>query len=432
MAREMVDSGCKYLGIIPNDWKVNKFKYYLLRRDVKNRSDCEVLSLYREHGIVIKNSRDDNHNVTSEDTSKYRYVRINDFVVNKMKAWQGSVAISEYEGIVSPAYYVYEFSDDSYCPKYFHYLLRSAYKNEFRRLSGGIREGQWDLSTNALENILVILPPLPEQQKIAAFLDDKCAEIDSLIADIQREIDKLERLKRSVIAEAVTKGLNKNAEMKDSGVKWIGEMPKDWDIMAFRFILNERNEKNIPIKTEERLSLSIDIGITLYADKTTNLDRFKEDVSQYKVAHIGDLVLNSMNVIVGAEGISNYFGCISPAYYTYYDNDENHYDARFCDYVFKCKRLRNLLFTLGKGIMAIERGEGRVNTCRLKVSRDDIGHLKFPFPFKEERIRIVDYLDARCAEFETILSEKHKQLEILQKLKKSVIYEYVTGKKEVK
>ena len=188
----------------------------------------------------------------------------------------------------------------------------------------------------------------------------------------------------------------------------------------------------MPIKTEERLSLSIYRGITRYDDKTTNLDRFKEDVSQYKVAHIGDLVLNSMNVIVGAEGISNYFGCISPAYYTYYDNDENHYDARFCDYVFKCKRLRNLLFTLGKGIMAIERGEGRVNTCRLKVSRDDIGHLKFPFPSKEERIRIVDYLDARCAEFDTILSEKQKQIEILQKLKKSVIYEYVTGKKEVK
>ena len=84
MAREMIDSGCKYLGIIPKTWKVNKFKYYLFRRDVKNRSDCEVLSLYREHGIVIKNSRDDNHNVTSEDTSKYRYVRINDFVINKI------------------------------------------------------------------------------------------------------------------------------------------------------------------------------------------------------------------------------------------------------------------------------------------------------------------------------------------------------------
>ena len=432
MARELVDSGCKYLGMIPSTCKVNKFKYYLLRRDKKNMGDCEVLSLYREYGIVIKNSRDDNHNVTSEDTSKYKYVRINDFVVNKMKAWQGSVAVSDYEGIVSPAYYVYEFIDNSFIPKYFHYLLRSAYKNEFRRLSGGIREGQWDLSTNALENIMVLLPSLPEQQIIANFLDDKCAEIDTLIVDIQREIDKLERLKRSMIAEAVTKGLDKNVELIESGVTWIGKTPRDWDIMAFRFILNERNEKNIPIKTDERLSLSIDIGITLYAEKTTNLDRFKEDVSQYKIAHIGDLVLNSMNVIVGAEGVSKYFGCISPAYYTYYDNDENHYDARFCDYVFKCKRLRNLLFTLGKGIMAIERGDGRVNTCRLKVSRDDIGHLKFPFPSKEERIQIVDYLDARCAEFDTILSEKQKQIEILQKLKRSVIYEYVTGKKEVK
>ena len=431
MARKMVESGQRWLGQIPDSWEQIRGKYVMfpLSRPIKDNDG--VITCFRDGEVTLRSNRREDGFTLSLKEIGYQGINVGDLVVHGMDGFAGSIGISDSRGKASPVLIVLDAPNSD--KKYLMYFLRTmAYLNVFTAYSTGIRVRSCDLSWKKLSEFYYAVPPLPEQQKIAAFLDDKCAEFDSLIADIQREIEKLERLKRSVIAEAVTKGLDKNAEMKDSGVKWIGEIPKDWNIMAFRFILNERNEKNIPIKTEERLSLSIDIGITLYADKTTNLDRFKEDVSQYKVAHIGDLVLNSMNVIVGAEGISNYFGCISPAYYTYYDNDENHYDARFCDYVFKCKRLRNLLFTLGKGIMAIERGEGRVNTCRLKVSRDDIGHLKFPFPSKEERIRIVDYLDARCAEFDTILSEKQKQIEILQKLKKSVIYEYVTGKKEVK
>ncbi|MBP3855890.1 MAG: restriction endonuclease subunit S [Ruminiclostridium sp.] len=215
-------------------------------------------------------------------------------------------------------------------------------------------------------------------------------------------------------------------EMKDSGIEWIGEIPADWKLTPFRNILFERSEKNIPIKTDERLSLSIDVGITLYAEKTTNLDRYKDDVSQYKIAHIGDLVLNSMNVIVGAVGVSPYYGCVSPAYYTYYDKEENHYLSRFCDYLFRCKTLRQLLFTIGKGIMAIDRGDGRVNTCRLKVSREDLTHLKFPFPNIDEIRAIVNCLDFKCSEIDSLISDIQKQIDTLEEYKRSVITEAVT------
>ena len=107
-------------------------------------------------------------------------------------------------------------------------------------------------------------------------------------------------------------------EYKESDIYWLGKIPKDWNVESLKNILIERNEKNYPIKSKERLSLSIEKGVTLYADKTTNLDRFKDDFTQYKLAHKGDLVLNSMNMIVGAVGVSNYFGCVSPVYYTYY------------------------------------------------------------------------------------------------------------------
>lgn len=201
----MKDSGAGWMPLIPLHWKADKLKFHLRQRGIKNQIDKQVLSLYREYGIVPKDSRDDNHNVTSEDVSDYRYVRVGDFVVNKMKAWQGSVAVSNYEGIVSPAYFVYGFSDDLINKRYFHYLMRNkTYATEFRRLSGGIREGQWDLPSEALNNTIILLPPLDEQQEIADYLDNKCAEIEQIIADKKSQIETLDGYKKSLIYEYVT------------------------------------------------------------------------------------------------------------------------------------------------------------------------------------------------------------------------------------
>lgn len=205
LSAPMKDSGAGWMPLIPLHWKADKLKFHLRQRGIKNQIDKQVLSLYREYGIVPKDSRDDNHNVTSEDVSDYRYVRVGDFVVNKMKAWQGSVAVSNYEGIVSPAYFVYEFSDDLINKRYFHYLMRNkTYATEFRRLSGGIREGQWDLPSEALNNTIILLPPLVEQQEIADYLDNKCAEIEQIIADKKSQIETLDGYKKSLIFEYVT------------------------------------------------------------------------------------------------------------------------------------------------------------------------------------------------------------------------------------
>lgn len=201
---EMKNSPCSWIGAVPSHWVISKLKYKLRRNDVKNRGNCTFLSLYREYGVIPKDSRDDNHNVTSEDTSKYKFVRVGDFVINKMKAWQGSVAVSSYEGIVSPAYYVYNFTDNSYNKKYFHYLIRSCYKDEFRRLSGGIREGQWDLPSTALDNVTVLCPPIEEQNKIAEYLDKKTSVIEKTISEKQSQLEILAEYKKSIIYEYVT------------------------------------------------------------------------------------------------------------------------------------------------------------------------------------------------------------------------------------
>lgn len=198
------DSGAGWLGEIPSHWNVDKLKYRLKRFEPRNPGNMIVLSLYRELGIIPKDSRDDNHNQTSEDISKYKHVKPGNFVVNKMKAWQGSVAVSDYEGIISPAYYVYKFTDTSFDKRYFHYLLRGCYKDEFMRLSGGMRVGQWDLSAEDLENTTIIIPPIEEQIAISKYLDEKCTEVDACVETKKEQIATLEAYKKSIIFEYVT------------------------------------------------------------------------------------------------------------------------------------------------------------------------------------------------------------------------------------
>lgn len=201
---EMKDSGIEWIGEIPKDWKVDKIKYHLKRNEPKNPGNAIVLSVYRDYGVVPKDSRDDNHNVTSEDTSKYKYVKKGQLVINKMKAWQGSLAVSDYDGIVSPAYFIYDFIDEEYNHKYFHYLVRSCYKEEFKRISGGIREGQWDLSPEGFSNTLVLLPSIEEQNEILDYILQKEIEIDAIIADKKRQRGILAEYKKSLIYEYVT------------------------------------------------------------------------------------------------------------------------------------------------------------------------------------------------------------------------------------
>lgn len=285
------------------------------------------------------------------------------------------------------------------------------------------------LNQELIKNAFIPLPPLHEQQAIASFLDKKCEEIDSLIALQDEMISELQAYKQSVIAETVTKGLEPNAKMKDSGVEWIGEIPWDWEILPIRTLFDKRNQKNDPIVSTERLSLSIEIGITRYADKTTNLDRFKDDFTAYQLAYPNDIVLNSMNMIVGAVGKSAFWGCVSPVYYVITPKEGVNPD--FYSYLLNSLKIREVYHSLGRGIYAIERGNGKVNTCRLKVPYYDFAIINVPVPHYEEQIRIALFLNKKCEDIDSLILLKQEKIAELKDYKKSIIYEYVTGKKRV-
>ncbi|WP_289054317.1 restriction endonuclease subunit S [Carboxylicivirga marina] len=213
---------------------------------------------------------------------------------------------------------------------------------------------------------------------------------------------------------------------KNSGVEWIGEIPEHWEVESFKNILTERNEKNAPIRSTERLSLSIDKGVTLYAEKTTNLDRFKDDFTQYKLAYKGDLVLNSMNMIVGAVGVTDFFGCVSPVYYTYHGGLNNSYTTKFCEYLFRCKTVQNVLYSLGRGLIAIDRGEGKYNTLRLKVARHDLRSLRLPLPNLSEQTAIVNFLDDKTAHIDKAIAQKERLIALLKERMQILIQKAIT------
>lgn len=420
--REMKDSGFEWIGKIPVNWEVDKLKFHLKRNEPRNPGDTVVLSLYRELGVIPKDSRDDNHNVTSEDTSKYKYVQPGDFVINKMKAWQGSVAVSEYEGIVSPAYFIYKFTDNAFYRRYFHYLLRSCYKDEFMRLSGGIRVGQWDLPSVALDNTAVIIPPMKEQKSIAAFLDVKCSEIDALTADIQTQIDTLEQYKRSVISEAVTKGLNPDVEMKDTGIEWFGAIPTEWAIRKGKYMFVQRSLRGNSVELQ-LLSPTQKFGVipqNLYEElsgMTAVKLNEKADLNTLKTIHKGDFCI-SLRSFQGGFEYCKHEGVVSPAYQVFYPTvpiSDGYYKYLFKESGF-IEKMNSYTMTLRDG---------------KNIAFSDFGNTYIPYPPVETQSEIALYLDKKCAEINKVIMDKQSQLATLDEYKKSLIYEYVTGKKEV-
>ena len=200
----MKDSGVEWLGEVPEHWEQKPIWSMFARTKRTNHPNELLLSVYRDYGVIPKNSRDDNHNRASEDLTPYQLVNPNDLVINKMKAWQGSIAISEHRGIVSPAYYIYE-PKKPYYSKYIHHLIRSVYFiQSYKNFSKGIRVNQWDLEHDAFTHINLLLPPLTEQQKIVSFLDSETSRIDNLIAKQEKLIEKLKEYRSSIISHAVT------------------------------------------------------------------------------------------------------------------------------------------------------------------------------------------------------------------------------------
>ncbi len=214
-------------------------------------------------------------------------------------------------------------------------------------------------------------------------------------------------------------------EMKESGIDWIGKIPNNWSCKRLKQILVERNEKNNPIKSENLLSLSIERGVFPYSEKTGGGNKAKENFEDYKLAYENDIVLNSMNVVVGAVGLSKYFGCISPAYYALYCRNNN-YNINYYSNLFQSSAFQKSLWGLGNGILVKESDNGKLNTIRMKIPMDKLNNVILPIPPKEEQEKIAKLLDKKITEIDNAIEKTKETIGDYKKYKQSLITKIVT------
>ncbi|QIZ52653.1 restriction endonuclease subunit S [Dickeya zeae] len=427
---EYKNSGVEWLGKIPRNWKTTSISRLFSRIKRTGYTEKELLSVYRDYGVIPKSSRDDNNNKPSEDLSPYQLVEPNDLVMNKMKAWQGSIAISEYEGIVSPAYFVYQpnkiLFDQAY-PRYVHYLLRNPiYVTQYLSRSKGIRVNQWDLDPDEFRNIELLLPSKYEQEKIYNFLDYETAKIDNLIEKQQQLIELLKEKRQAVISHAVTKGLNPDVPMKNSGVEWLGEVPEHWIISRYKFC----TLRVIVGIAEAATHAYSDIGTPIIRStnikedglSTSDLLYLKDEFARQnesKYLYGNDIV----TVRTGYPGVSavvpnelNNSHCFTNLISTPLHNQYAEYLSEY------------LNSAMGKEYFSLN-GWG---SAQKNISVPILQNFPIACPDKVEQEKISEFIVGKRREFSSLLKKAEESIRLMQERRTALISAAVTGKIDVR
>nr|WP_197712467.1 restriction endonuclease subunit S [Haemophilus haemolyticus] len=411
----------EWLGEVPSHWEISSLGKILLSVSEKNRPDLPLLSITRELGVIERDTedQDSNHNFIPDDLSNYKILKKGQFGMNKMKAWQGSYGVSDFTGIVSPAYYIFDFIK-SINPQFFHWAIRSKiYVSFFGSASDGVRIGQWDLSKSRMKSIPFIIPSNDEQQKIAQFLDDKTAKIDQAVDLVEKQIALLKEHKQILIQNAVTRGLNPDVPLKDSGVEWIGQVPEHWEVSSLGKMLlpvSEKNKPNLPL-----LSITRELGVIErdVEDQESNHNFIPDDLSNYKVLKEGQFGMNKMKAWQGSYGVSRFTGIVSPAYYIF--DFIKSVNSRFFHWAIRSKIYISFFGSASDGVRI---GQWDLSKSRMKS-------IPFIIPSYTEQVQIADYLDQQAAKIDQAIALKTAHIEKLKEYKSVLINDVVTGKVRV-
>ena len=421
--REMKDSGVKWIGEIPVTWNIYRNKNaFVCSKDLVGRksSGTQLLSLTTK-GIKLKDINNAEGKLP-ESFDTYQYVKKDEMVMCLFDLDCSAVfsGLSPYDGMISPAYKVLTCTDRME-PKYADYWFQ--YISHGRKFNHYAKNIRYTLSYEEFSALPMLFPGREEQIRISNYLDAKCSKIDEIIEKQQSIIEKLKEYKLSVIIETVTKGLNLNVEMKDSGVEWIGQMPTSWDCTTVGMIATVVrgasprpagdplyfNGNDVPWITVAEVTK----GDGKYIDGTETFLTF-EGAKQSRIVEEGTLLLSNSGATLGVPKITRIRGCINDGSVAFYNLSVN---QEFLLYLFKGRT-----FELRKQMQGY--GQPNLNTTIVKG-------IEVPLPTELEKKAIVDFLDQKCTAIEKTIEDREKAIEKLQKYKKSLIYEVVTGKKEV-
>lgn len=410
----------------PSHWGVQAMRTLLRSRSERNRPDLPLLSVARERGVFVRTADDDNHNVIPEDLSNYKIARIGDLVVNKMKAWQGSLGLAPCDGVVSPAYFVFDF--DIADRFYGQALLRSKpYVALFAAASDGVRIGQWDLVPARMREIPVLLPPPDEQAAIVRYLAHANRRIDKAIAAKRKLIRLLEEQNRVIVNLAVTRGLDPDAPTKDSDVPGLGMIPSHWDVSRIRSFARERDERAGSAQEDlALLSVSISTGVTPRRDITQRDSRAADFVS-YKVCYPGDLALNRMRAFQGAIGVSCETGMVSPDYLVS-QIDYTLVRRPFLELAVRANYFIGAMTRALRGIGAVEQGTSRTP----RINPRDFFRLPIAMPPIQEQGRIVEHLRSATALTSRTISQARAEVDLVREFRTRLTADVVTGQVDVR
>lgn len=414
--RQMKDSGIEWIGQIPQTWDEHPIYYYFAERKNKNIFGQEQNLLSLSYGKIIRKDINSTEGLLPENYNGYNIVYAGDIVMrltdlqNDQRSLRTGLVYEK--GIVTSAYVTLRPKMDL-DSRYFHYLLHTFdVLKVFYNMGNGVRQG---LNFAQLSKCKLIAPPLAEQERIAGFLDAKCAEVDALAREIKEEIATLEEYKRSVITEAVTKGLDASVPMKNSGIEWIGEIPQAWDLRKGKYVLQYLQK---PVRIDDEVITCFRDGqVTLRGNRREDGFTMADKEIGYQGIDEGDLVVHGMDGFAGAIGISDCRGKASPVL-NVLDTRQN---KRYVMFYLRSLAYRDVFLALSTGI--------RVRSCDLRWNK--LAELFYLIPPLAEQEQIVAKIDEMLAKVDALIAEKQNQLATLEEYKKSVIFEYVTGKKEV-
>lgn len=408
------DSGVKWIGEIPSHWDTKQFRrFFLIKKDVANCLGYDVLSVTQK-GLKVKDI-ESNEGQMANDYSKYQIVEVGDFVMNSMDLLTGYIDCAKQKGVTSPDYKSFRVRQAINLNKqYYLYIFQFCYKGRiFYNLGRGVsNKGRWRLPSENLNRFMLPVPPLHEQQAIVDYLKDKTFKIEQYVSARERERELLDSLKQSEIANVVTRGLNPNVKMKDSGIPWIGEIPEHWEPCRNKDIFEE-SKKIVSENSSDYVLLSLTKQGVIVRDLSENKGKFPKEFNTYKVVEPGDMIFCMFDVdeTPRTVGLSQNHGMITGAYDVF---KIKRVLPKFALYYYLSIDDRKALRPLYKGLRKV-------------VPLPTFMSSKIFLPPLSEQQAIVAYIDEKLQKIDQYMCDLQREIDYLKEFKQRLISDAVTG-----
>ena len=415
-------AGAEWIGSVPEHWKFYKGKIIFGESNEKgNDNNLELLSPTQKYGVIPQTLYEQYTTLRTvkvkEDTdlNTFKTVHKGNFCIS-LRSFQGGFEYSEYEGVVSPAYHIL-YSKCPICDGYYKYLFKEqSFIAEMNSYCQTLRDGK-NISYSDFGKTLIPYPPINEQQSIANYLDDRCSKIDAIIAEAKASIEEYKELKQAVIYEAVTKGLDKNVEMKDSGVELVGKIPKNWTLKRFKYVARIKSNLVSPDEYMDYYQIAPDC---IEKDSgIISINRLVKDAGVISGNHLfykGQILYSKIRPILNKVAIAPYDGLCSADMYPL-DTIE---DTDFVAISMQAKYFVSQVELITRDRVKMP-----------KINQEELGNIFMPIPPRDIQYKIVKYVNNKNKQFNTLIAEKQSLIEDLEAYKKSLIYEVVTGKRKV-